>query len=165
MLKYWVALLIFASRTVIYPCVSTWLAVSHGHFSLFKQKPCASCFLVLSRSVAARCRTRPETHRTVVAEPLAKLLVRPRIVGYFLLANPISHVYCDLGRSSWRSVITLTGICTKCQLVKEVSPAQVTESLTLRFAATVAEPLCFTACVILVSFRPVQGCFMLFNNV
>ena len=129
MLKYWVALLIFASRIVIYPCVSTWLAVSHGHFSLFKQKPCASCLLVLSRSVAARRRTRPETHRTVVAEPLGKLLVRPRIVDYFLLANPISHVYCDLGRSSRRSVITLTGICTKCQLVKEVSPAQVTESL------------------------------------
>ena len=62
MLKYWVALLIFASRIVIYPCVSTWLAVSHGHFSLFTQKPCASCLLVLSRSVAARCRTRPETH-------------------------------------------------------------------------------------------------------
>ena len=31
--------------------------------------------------------------------------------------------------ASRRSVITLTGICTKCQLVKEVSPAQVTESL------------------------------------
>ena len=128
MLKYWVALLIFASRIVIYPCVSTWLAVSHGHFSLFTQKPCASCLLVLSRSVAARCRTLPKT-RTVVAEPLGKLLVRPRIVDYFLLANPISHVYCDLGRSSRRSVITLTGICTKCQLVKEVSLAQVTESL------------------------------------
>ena len=129
MLKYWVALLIFASRTVIYPCVSTWLAVSHRHFSLFKQKPCASCLLVLSRSVAARRRTRLKTRRTVVAEPLGKLLVRPRFVGDFLPADPFSHLYRDLGRSSRRSVITLTGICTKCQLVKEVSPAQVTESL------------------------------------
>ena len=47
-LKYWVALLLCASRTVIYPYVSTWLAVSHWHFRLFKQKPCASCLLELS---------------------------------------------------------------------------------------------------------------------
>ena len=50
-------------------------------------------------------------------------------MDYFLLANPISHVYCDLGRSSRRSVISLTGICTKCQLVTEVSPMLATKSL------------------------------------
>ena len=60
---------------------------------------------------------------TVVAEPHGKLLVRPRFVGIFLLPDPISHLYCDLGRSSQRSAVTLTGICTQCQLVREVAGA------------------------------------------
>jgi hypothetical protein len=91
------------------------------------------CFLFVGteskRRSAAPHHSVPRRTVTVVAEPHEKLLVRPRLVGDFVLADPISRVCCDLGRPSQRSVVALTGVCTQCQLVREVSPAQVTESL------------------------------------
>lgn len=142
MLKYWVALLIFASRIVIYPCVSTWLAVSHGHFSLFKQKPCASCLLVLSRSVAARCRTRPETHRSARRRATWKAFGETSHCGLFFTCE--SYFTCIL-----RSGEVISALCynphrylhTMSTGDRSVADAgnQVL-GVTARFAATVAEP-------------------------